>query len=137
MFSFAFWVISTHECEPVNFPEFELVGIPVRPFEYLGMPISLRACALCTCKHNMHAHHDITRFTYDASYVTVTSPAFVFHSFQIGMWWHGFISVHIVGTHVIMVHITWDDIGMASLCSHCIHIVLTMPSCSDHDIIVT
>ena len=29
------------------------------------------------------------------------------------------------------------DVGMTSLCSHCIHIMLMMSSHSDHDIIVT
>ena len=60
--------------------------------------ISLRAHAPCMCTHNMHANHDVTRFAYDANHVTMTSPAFVFHSCHIGMRWHDIIGVHIVGT---------------------------------------
>ena len=39
--------------------------------------------------------------------------------------------------HVIMVHITWDDVGMASLCSHLVCIALMMSSCSGREVIVT
>ena len=39
--------------------------------------------------------------------------------------------------HVIMVCITWDDVGMTSSCSHHVHIALMTLSCSDHDVIAT
>ena len=98
MFSFAFWVISTPKCAVVNFLKFELASIPIRPFEYLSVPISLRAHAPCMCMHNMHAHHDVTRFTYDVNHVTMTSPAFMFHSCHVRMMWHDVIGVHVGGT---------------------------------------
>ena len=98
MFLFAFWVISTQKCDVVNFSKFELAGIPIRPFKYLGMPILLRACAPCMHVHNAHAHHDITRFAYDVNHITMTSPAFAFHLCHGGMRWHDVIDVHVVGT---------------------------------------
>ena len=98
MFSFAFWVISTQKCEVVNFLKFKSVGIPIRPFQYLGTPISLRACVPCTCTHDAHAHHDVTRFAYDVNHVTMTSPAFTFHLWHAGMMWHDVIGVCIVDT---------------------------------------
>ena len=107
MFLFAFWVIRALKCEVVNFVKFKLAGVPVRPFEYLDVPILIIACAPCTCMRNMHAHCDITRFTYDVYHVTMTSPAFTFHSCHIERRWHNVISVHVVENHVIMVHITW------------------------------
>ena len=48
--------------------------------------------------HDVHAHCDVTRFTYDVTHVTMTSPVFVFHLCHIGMRWHDIIGVHIVGT---------------------------------------
>ena len=72
--------------------------MPVRPFEYLGVPISLRAHAPCMHTHDAHAHCDITRFAYDANHVTMMSPAFVFHLCHIGMMCHDVIGVHVVGT---------------------------------------
>ena len=72
--------------------------MPIRPFEYLGTPILPRAQAPCMHVHDAHAHHDVTRFAYDANHVTMTSPAFMFHSCHIGMRWHDIISVHIVVT---------------------------------------
>ena len=98
MFSLAFWVIRTLICEAVNFPKFESAGVPVWLFEYLSMPLLIIAHVPCTHACNMHAHHDITRFTYDANHVTMTSPAFTFHSCHIGMRWHDIIGVCIVGT---------------------------------------
>ena len=98
MFLYAFWVISTQKCEVVNFPKFKSAGIPVRPFKYLGMPISLRACVQCMHAHDSHAHHDVTRITYDANHVTMMSPAFTFHSCHVGMMWNDVIGVHVVGT---------------------------------------
>ena len=77
---FAFWVIRALKCEAVNFIKFESAGIPVRPIKCLDMPIL------------------ITWFTYDANHITMTSPAFAFHSCQIGRRWHDIISVCIVGT---------------------------------------
>ena len=79
MFSFAFWVIRTQKCEAVNFPKFELAGIPVRPFKYLSTPILIIAHVPCMHAHDTHAHHDVTRFTSYANHVTMMSPAFAFH----------------------------------------------------------
>ena len=97
MFSSAFWVISTQKCEVVNFLKFESAGIPVRPFEYFSAPILIIAHAPCMHACNMHAHHDVTRFTYDVNHVTMMSPAFTFHSCHIGMRWHDVIGVCVVG----------------------------------------
>ena len=91
MFTFAFWVISALKCEEVNFIKFKSPGIPIRLFEYLDMPIVLIACAPCMCVHNMHAYCDVTRFAYDVNHVTMTSPAFTFHSCHL-------VGVRIVGT---------------------------------------
>ena len=98
MFLFAFWVIRALKCEVVNFPKFELAGIPVRPFEYLHVPILIIAHAPCTCAHDAHAHRDITRVAYDANHVTMTSQVIAFHLCHVEMRWHDVICVHIVGT---------------------------------------
>ena len=98
MFLFPFWVFRALKCEAVNFPKFKLAGIPVSPFEYLDALILIIAHAPYTCVHDAHAHHDVTWFTYDANHVTMTSPAFTFHSCHIGRRWHDIISVRIVGT---------------------------------------
>ena len=98
MFSLAFWIIMALKHEAVNFLKFESAGIPMRLFEYLGAPISLRACAPCMHACNMHAHHDVIRFAYDVNHVTMMSPAFMFHSCHVGMMWLDVIGVHIVGT---------------------------------------
>ena len=97
MLSFAFWVISTQKCETVDFLKFQLTGISIRPFEYLGTPILLREHTLCMHMCGVHASHDITRFAYDANHVTMKSPAFAFHSCHIGMRWNDVIGVCIVG----------------------------------------
>ena len=114
--------------------KFKSAGIPVRPFKYFSMPILLRACGPCTCACNVPAHHDVTRFAYDVNHVTMTSPAFVFHSCHIGMMWHYVIGLHIIGTPC---HYGSHPMGMTSLCSHHVHITLMMSSCSDHDVIAT
>ena len=62
------------------------------------MPILIIAFALCMRMCNVHAHHDITRFTYDANHVTMMSPVFAFHPCHMGMKWHDIIGVHIAGT---------------------------------------
>ena len=98
MFSFAFWVIRALKYVAVNFPKFKLAGIPVRLFKYLDVPILIIACVPCTHAHNVHAYHDITRFTNDANHITMMSPAFAFHSCHVEMRWHDIISVHVVGT---------------------------------------
>ena len=98
MFLFAFWVIRTLKCETVIFPQFELAGVPVRPFEYLDAPIVILARAPCMRAHDAHAQHDVTRFAYDANHITMTSPAFAFHSCHVGMRWHDVIGVRVVGT---------------------------------------
>ena len=98
MFLFAFWVIRAIKCEAVKFVKFESAGIPIRPYEYLDMPILIIARAPCMRAHDTHAHHDITRFAYDANHVTVRSPAFVFHWCHIKTRWHDVIDVRIVGT---------------------------------------
>ena len=79
MFSFPLWEIRALKCEVVNFIKFESAGIPIRPFEYLDMPILIIACAPFTCVCNAYAYHDVTRFVYDVNHVTMMSPAFAFH----------------------------------------------------------
>ena len=98
MFSFAFWVFGALKCEAVNFLKFELAGIPIRPFKYLDEPILIIAHAPCTRACDVHAHCDVTRFAYDANYVTMTSPVFMFHLCHVEMRWHDVIGVHVVGT---------------------------------------
>ena len=89
------------------------------------------------CTHATHAHHDITRFVYDANHVTMTSTVPAFHLCHVGMRWHDIIGVCIVGTlHHHGSH-CMGMTGMTSLCSHHVHIMLTMSSCSNHDVIVT
>ena len=105
MFLFAFWVIWMLKCEAVNFPKFKLAGVPIRPFEYLGVPILIIAHTPCMHMSYVHAHHDVTRFAYDTNHVTMTSRAFVFHLCHVEMRWHDVISVCIVGTS----------------CHHCLH----------------
>ena len=96
MFMFTFWVITTWKCEMVNFPKFELAGMTIRPFKYLGAPILLRPCVPCMCAHDAHAHHDVTRFAYGVNHITMMSPVFAFHSCHVGMRWHDIIGVQIV-----------------------------------------
>ena len=98
MFSFAFWVIRALKCEVVNFLKCKSAGVPIRPFEYLGVPILIIACVPCMHACDAHAHHDITRFTFDVNHVTMMSPGFTFHLCHMEMRWHDVISVHIVGT---------------------------------------
>ena len=98
MFSFAFWVIRALKCEAVNFPKFELIGIPIRQYEYLDMPILIIAHAPCVRTCDAHAYRDVTRFTYDANHVTMTSPVFAFHLCHVETRWYDVISVHIAGT---------------------------------------
>ena len=98
MFLFAFWVIKALQCGTVNFPKFKSAGIPVMPFEYLDVPILIIAHAPCTCASDVHAHCDIKRFAYDVNPITMTSPAFTFHSCHVQMRWHDINSVCIVGT---------------------------------------
>ena len=98
MFLFAFWVFRALKCEVVNFPRFESAGVPVRPFEYLDAHILIIAHAPCMHVHDVHAHHDVTRFAYDANHITMTSPAFVFHSCHVERRWHDIIGVRVVGT---------------------------------------
>ena len=95
MFSFAFWVIRALKCEAVNFVNFELAGIPIRPFEYFDATILIIAHAPCRHMHNAHAHCDIIRFTYDVNHGM--SPAFVFHLCHVEMRWYDIISVCVVG----------------------------------------
>ena len=93
MFLFAFWVFSTQKCEAVIFPKFKLACMSARPLGYLDMPFSIIGCVPCMCTHDVHAQCDVTRFTYDVNHVTMTSPAFAFHSFHVGMRWHDIIGV--------------------------------------------
>ena len=72
-------------------------GVPIRPFEYLDVPILIIAHAPCMHAHDAHAHRDVTRFTYDVIHVTVTSPVFVFHLCHERRW-HDVIGVRIEGT---------------------------------------
>ena len=98
MLSFAFWVIRALKFEAVNFVKFKSAGIPVRPFEYLDTPILIIAHVPCTGVHDAHAQRDVTRFAYDANHITMTSPAFVFHSCHVETRWHDIIVVRIVAT---------------------------------------
>ena len=98
MFLFAFWVIRALKCEVVNFLKFELAGIPIRPFEYLSMPILIIAHMPCMHVHGVHVHHDITRFVYDVNHVTMTWPVFTFHSRHVGMRWYDIIGACVGGT---------------------------------------
>ena len=112
MFSFAFWVIRPLKCDAVNFIKFELAGIPVRPFEYLDVPILIKACAQCApCMRarDVHARRDVTRFAYDANHATMASPLFVFHLCHVEMRWHDVIGVSVVGTPC---HHGWHRMGM-------------------------
>ena len=68
--------------------------MPIIPFEYLRVPILIIACAPCMHTSDVHAHHDVTRFAYDASHVTMMSPVFMFHLCHIEL-------------RVIMVRIAW------------------------------
>ena len=86
------------KCEAVNFVKFESVGIPIRLIEYLDVPILIIAHVPRICAHDAHAHGDVTRFAYDVNYITMTSPAFMFHSCHVERRWHDVISVCIVGT---------------------------------------
>ena len=70
----------------------------ITPFQHTSVPILIIACAPCMCACNMNAHHDVTRFTYDANHATMTSPAFTFHSWHVGMRWHDVIGVCSGGT---------------------------------------
>ena len=97
MFLFAFWVIWTLKCGVVNFLKFESAGIPISPFKYLCTHLII-AHAPCMCMHDVHAHHDVTRFAYDVNHITMASPVFVFHSCHVGMRWHDVIGVCIGGT---------------------------------------
>ena len=85
MFSFAFWVFSTQKCEAVKFPKFKSACVNAMPLKYLGMPFLIVAHAPCMHVDDVHAHHDITRFTYDANHITMTSPVFTFHSCHVRM----------------------------------------------------
>ena len=98
MFSFAFWLIRALKCEAVNFTKFKLAGVPIRLYKYLDMPILIIAHVLCMCAHDVNAQCDITRFAYDVNHVTMTSPAFAFHSCHVEMRWHDVIGIRIVGT---------------------------------------
>ena len=134
MFSFAFWVIRALKCVVVNFVKSESAGIPVRLFEYLDVPIFvIIAHAPCTRTRDVHAHHDVTRFAYDANHVTMMSPAFGFHLCHIERRWHDIIG----NTMTSWFTLHGDDVGMTSSCSHRIHIVLMMSSHLDCDVIAT
>ena len=98
MFLFAFLVIRALKCEAVNFVKFESAGIPIRLFQYIDRLILIIAHAPCTRVCDVHGHCDIRRIAYDANHVTMTSPAFAFHSCHVERRWHDIISVHVVGT---------------------------------------
>ena len=123
MFPFASWVIRTLKCEGINIPKVELTGIPVRPFECLRAPILIIACVPCMHVSNTHARCDVTRFTYDANHITITSPAFTFHSCHIEMRWHDMIGVCVVGTP--------HHHGLHRMGS-CRHDIIMFLSCSHH-----
>ena len=64
----------------------------------LDAPILIIAHAPCIRACDTHAHHDVTRFTYDVNHVTMTSRLFTFDSCHVERRWHDIISVHIVET---------------------------------------
>ena len=97
MFLFPLWEIRTLKCEVVNFLKFKLTGVPIRWFIYLSVPILFVAHVPCTHVLNVHAHHDVTRFTGDVNHITMMSAAFAFHSCHVGMRWHDVIGVQVVG----------------------------------------
>ena len=98
MFSFAFWVIRALKFVAVIFLKFRSAGVPVRPFGYLDATISIIARAPCSRARDVHAQRDVTRFASSVNRITMTSPAFAFHSCHVEMRWHDVISVRIVGT---------------------------------------
>ena len=98
MISFAFWVIRTLNCEAVIFPKSQSAGVQARPYEYLGAPILVIARAPCMCACGAHAQRDVTRFASRVNHLTMTSPAFAFHSCHIEKMWHDVTSVRILGT---------------------------------------
>ena len=114
-------------------------GVHIRPFKYFSVLISIIAHASCMNMRDAHAHHDVTRFAYDANHVNMMSPAFAFHSCHIEMRRHDLNSVCIVGKNTMSSWFTshGDVVGMTSLCSHYVCFALMMSSCLDHDIIVT
>ena len=124
----------TLKCEEVNFLKFMSAGVPIRPLKNTHFNCS--TCAMHA--HDVHAHHDITRFTYDANHVTMMSPAFAFHSCHVGLRWHDIIGVHgWRNTTSSWFALHGDDVGMTSSCSHHIYIALMVSSCLEHNIIVT
>ena len=85
MLSFAFWVIRTLKYKQDIFPKFESAGVHARPYEYLDAPILIIARAPCSRAHDAHTQRDVTRFASCVNHVTMTSPAFAFHSCHVGM----------------------------------------------------
>ena len=71
MFSFAFQVFSTQKGEVVIFSKFELACMHARLLGYLVVPYLSREHAPCMHMHDMHAR--LTRFTNNASHVTMMS----------------------------------------------------------------
>ena len=61
IFSFAFWVFSTQECEVVISTYFKSACMHALPLKYLDTPYLFRAHAPCTCACITHATHDVTR----------------------------------------------------------------------------
>ena len=119
----------------LNFLKFESAGIPIRPFKYLSEPILIIAHAPCMRMCDAHAHRDITRFAYDVNHVTMMSPVFVFHSCHVEIRWHDCSCCRNTTSSWFASH--GDGVGMPSLCSHCVLIVLMTSSHSDHDVIMT
>ena len=138
MFSFAVWVIRALKCETVNFIKFDSAGIPVRLFRLLNVPMLIISHVPCSRVCNAHAKHDVIRFTYDAHHVTMTSPAFAFHSCHMEVRWHDVISV-LCCRNTMSSWLTshGDEIGMTSSYSHHVCIMLMMSSRLDPEIIAT
>ena len=89
------WVFSTQNCEAVILAKFGLACVYARLLKCLDMLGLHREHAPCMHMCIMHARCDVTRFTYNASHVIVTSLEFTFHSCCRGMRWHDIIGVHI------------------------------------------
>ena len=111
------------------YAKFGLACVHVRPLNYLYTQVLHRAHAPCMCVHIAYARHDVTRFTYNANHIIVTSAAFAFHSCHVGKRWHASLVFALPEHHVIMVRMT-------SSCSHCIGITCMMSSHLHRDIIV-
>ena len=66
-----------------------------RPLDYIDVLVLHRACAPCSCMFIAHGRHDITWFAYNVNDIIMTSLAFMFHSWHVGMRCHALIGVYV------------------------------------------